>query len=272
MSYDAALAREFFQSAGEATEVPAGKTLFAEKEAPSALFFRKAKIYLLLDGEVGLLAGGKPFATVRPGQIFGEIAAITHGPRSASAVTRTACRLIALDDEQLERGLARTPAFALMLMSMLIERLRATIAQLRKTGGLDQDTEVQDSAAFDPDQIPDLVRGLADDPPIYYPRGRQIVAEGQTATLMYAVVSGRVAISIGGRVVERLGPGGAFGEAALMAQTGRLATAVAETDCELQPITRKAFLALVKISPDFAHRILASLAARLGYLTERLKR
>lgn len=271
MSYDAALARDFFQSAGQATTLPAGRVIFAEKDEPSALLFRRAKIYLLLEGEVSLLAGGKPFATVRAGQIFGEIAAITQAPRSATAVAKTPCTLIALDDAELERGLERKPAFALMLMSMLIERLRATIGQLRKMGALERDSEYQESAAFDPAQIADLVRGLADDPPIFYQQGRQIVAEGQKAALMYAVVQGRVAISIGERVVERLGPGGAFGEAALIEQSPRLATAVAETDCELQPITRKAFLALVKLSPDFAHRILASLAARLRFLTERLK-
>jgi CRP-like cAMP-binding protein len=87
---------------------------------------------------------------------------------------------------------------------------------------------------------------------------------------MYAVLKGRVAISIGGRVVERLGPGGAFGEAALVDQAPRLATAVAETDCELQPITRNAFLALVKVSPQFAYSMLSSLAERLRFLTARL--
>jgi CRP-like cAMP-binding protein len=45
---------------------------------------------------------------------------------------------------------------------------------------------------------------------------------------------------------------------------------VAETDCELQPITRTAFLALVKVSPQFAYSMLSSLAERLRFLTARL--
>ena len=72
-------------------------------------------------------------------------------------------------------------------------------------------------------------------------------------------------------MVERLGPGGAFGEAALVDQSPRLASALAETDCELQPINRPAFLTLVKTSPQFALGMLSSLAERLRYLTERLK-
>jgi CRP/FNR family transcriptional regulator, cyclic AMP receptor protein len=97
------------------------------------------------------------------------------------------------------------------------------------------------------------------------------MSEGSKAALMYAVISGRVGVSIGGKLVERLGPGGAFGEAALVEQAPRLASAVAEIDCELQPITRPAFLALVKTSPQFAFGVLASLAERLRYLTEKTK-
>ena len=88
---------------------------------------------------------------------------------------------------------------------------------------------------------------------------------------MYAVVKGRVAISIGGKMVERLGPGGAFGEAALVEQVPRMASVVADTDCELQPINRQAFLGLVKSTPQFASGVLASLAERLRFLTERLR-
>lgn len=186
-------------------------------------------------------------------------------------MAKTDAILIALDDQELERALEKTPAFALMLMSMLIGRLRETIARLTAAGKLAQGTEFKESAAFDPERLGDLVRGLADDPPLYYRQDRQIVSEGSKAVLMYAVVKGRVAISIGGRVVERLGPGGAFGEAALVDQSTRLASALAETDCELQPITRQAFLTLVKVSPHFARQMLASLAERLRFLTERLK-
>jgi CRP-like cAMP-binding protein len=270
MSYDPAVALEFFKAAGKPADVARSGVIFAEKDEGRSLLFRHSKIYLVLDGEVSLSAGGKTIGAVRKGEIFGEMAAITHAPRTATAVANTDCRLIALDDEALESALEKKPAFALMLMSLMIARLRETIARLSAAGALAQGTEWQESAAFDRKQLADLVRGLAEDPPIYYQQGRQIMSEGQKALLMYVVVSGRVAVSIGGRVVERLGPGGAFGEAALVDQSPRLASAVAEADCELQPITRKAFLALVQLSPQFAHSMLAALAARLRFLTERL--
>jgi CRP/FNR family cyclic AMP-dependent transcriptional regulator len=76
---------------------------------------------------------------------------------------------------------------------------------------------------------------------------------------------------IGGRIVERLGPGGVFGEAALIDPLAqRLASVVAETDCSLLPISREAFLQLVKMSPEFAQSMLTSLAERLRFLTSRL--
>lgn len=270
MSYDRKVALDFFKSAGKPTDIPQGSVIFQEKETDRKLLLQHSKIYLLLDGEVGLLHGMTPIGTVKMGEIFGEMAAITHAPRSATAVAKTACRVIALDDEQLEKALEKQPDFALMLMSMLIGRLRETIARLTAAGTLAPDAH-EESAAFDPKRLQELVSGLADDPPTFYQQGRQIMSAGSKAALMYAVVSGHVTISIGGKVVERLGPGGAFGEAALVDQSPRLATAVAETDCELQPITRQAFLALVKTSPQFAHGMLTSLAQRLRFLTERLK-
>ncbi len=87
---------------------------------------------------------------------------------------------------------------------------------------------------------------------------------------MYAVLEGSVAVSIDDSVVERLGPGGVFGELALVEQAPRLASAVAETDCSLLPISRNAFLTLVKTNPEFAASLLRALAERLKLLTSRL--
>jgi len=271
MSYDRKVALDFFSSAGQPTSIPKGEVIFAEHETARRLFTKKrAKIYLLLDGEVDLLHGQKPIGVVKMGEIFGELAAITDAPRSATAVAKTDCRVIALDDRELKSALEKHPGFALMMMSMMIGKMRDTIAQLNAADALTLGQNLEESASFDPERLQDLVRGLASDPPTFYPQGRPIMGEGSKAALMYVVVSGRVAISIGGKVVERLGPGGAFGEAALVDQSSRMASAVAETDCELQSITRPAFLQLVKSTPDFAFGLLASLAERLRFLTERL--
>ena len=265
-TYDPAVALQFFKAAGRPELIAEGEKIFDENERE-----RRNKVYYLLRGEVSLLAGRRPIGSVRPGEIFGEMAVISRAPRSASAVAKTACRVIALDDREFQAALRKTPEFALMLMSVMTHRLRARIAELKQQNALSPETELKESAAFDPKVLAQLVHGLADDPPVFYQEGATIVAEGQKGIRMYAVVEGRVRVSVGGRTVERLGPGGVFGEAALIdAAAARIADAIAEIDASLQPISRAAFLALVKTSPEFADTMLSSLAGRLRTLTAKL--
>lgn len=270
--YSPAVALDFFKAAGKPEKVAQGSTLFAENDKAGPLFFMRDKMYLLLDGEVDLVARRKSIGRVKKGEIFGEMASITHAPRSASAVAKTACLVIALDDKQFRSGLQKKPDFALMLMSIMIGRLRETIAKLAEQTTLRGAAVLKEAAVFDPKRLTELAEGLSDDPPIYFDRGKTIVEEGQLGLRMYAVLEGKVAVSIGGGgTVERLGPGGVFGEIALIEQTPRLASVVAETDCALLPINRAAFLQLVKTSPEFAESLIGSLAERLRLLTSRLK-
>ena len=270
MSYEPKAALEFFKAGGKPSEFRKGATIFAEKEKAKRLLLQKEKLYLLLEGEVALVANKKVIGAVNQGEIFGEMAALTHEPRSATALAKTDCRVIALDEEQFKTALEAKPGFALVMMSLMIARLRETVARLAVAGKLTEGGEAEEAAAFDPKRITELVGGIEGDPPVYYQQGKSIMTEGQKALRMYAVVSGHVSISIRGRVVERLGPGGAFGEAALIEGTTRLATVTAETDCEVQPISRQAFLGLIASSTEFGYGMLASLSSRLRTLTARL--
>lgn len=268
-NYDPQVALEFFKSAGKPETIAQGATIFAEAEKGGLL--KRPKAYLLLEGEVSLAAGGRLIGSAAKGDIFGEMAAISDSPRSATARAATACRVIALDDKQFKGALRKKPAFALMLMRMMVGRLRETIARLTAANALQGDALLKESRVFDPGQLVELVRGLADDPPVYYDRGKPIIQEGQTGIRMYVLLEGRVAVSVGGSIVERLGPGGVFGEIALVEPPQRLASVAAETDCSLLPVSRNAFLGLVKASPEFAIAVLTSLAARLRALTARLR-
>jgi CRP-like cAMP-binding protein len=270
-AYDPAVALGFFKAAGKAESAGKGETIFEEQEKAKGLFFKTHKMYLLLDGEVDLVARRKAIGTVAKGEIFGEMSSITNAPRSASAVAKTACSLVSIDDKQFQQGLKTQPAFALMLMSMMIGRLRDAIMKLEGTETLSAAGAVKESVVFDPERLAELVAGMADDPPAYFDRGKVIVREGQTGMRMYVVTKGTVAVSVTGRVVERLAPGGVFGELALVEQSPRLASVFAETDCEVLPVNRNAFLELVKSSPEFASSLLGRLAERLRVLTGKLK-
>ena len=269
--YTPAVALEFFKVAGRPEKIARGTVIFAENDKARPYLFMRDKMYLLLEGEVDLVARRKVIGTVARGGIFGEMASITHAPRTASAVAKTACRVIALDDRQFHEGLRKKPVFALMLMSMMIARLRETISRLRADDALGADAALRESTVFDPVRLSELADGLSSDVPVFYDRGKTIITEGQAGLRMYAVLEGHVTVSIGGYIVERLGPGGVFGELALIEQAPRMASVTAESDCSLLPVNRTAFVLLVKTSPEFAASLLGSLAERLRLLTSRLK-
>jgi CRP-like cAMP-binding protein len=82
-------------------------------------------------------------------------------------------------------------------------------------------------------------------------------------------VEGKLAVSIKGKLVERIGPGGVFGEMALIDRTPRLASVVSETECSLLAIGRNTFLDLIKASPDFAVSLLNAVGERARFIASR---
>ena len=259
--YVPAIARAFFESAGKQETFAAGTVIFAENEKASRILLKRDKMYFLLEGEVGLTARGRTVGRPMPGEIFGEMATISDSPRSATAVARTACRALSLDDKQFAAALAKKPEFALMMLGTMIARLRGMIAKL--SGVPSAPGDMKESRVFDKTLMASLANGLGDRATVRYDRGKVIMVAGQAGALMYIVSEGRVAISIRGAVVERVGPGGVFGEMALVDQSPRAANAVAETDCVLLAINRLVFLSLVKADPTFGISLLAAMAERL---------
>jgi CRP/FNR family transcriptional regulator, cyclic AMP receptor protein len=258
--YVPAVARAFFESAGQEETIGAGTVLFSENEKASRFFLQRAKMYYLLEGEIELVAKGKPVGPPKVGEIFGEMAAISDAPRSATAIAKTACRVISLDDKDFPVALSKKPEFALMMLGMMILRLRAMIARL---SGSPSAAEIKESHVFDKALLGTMVQGLGEQAIVRYDKGKVIMVAGQAGALMYVVTEGRVAISIGEAVVDRVGPGGIFGEMALIDQSPRAANAVAESDCALLAMNRNVFLNLVKSEPAFGIALLSAMAERL---------
>jgi len=259
--YIPAVARSFFESAGKEESVAAGSVFFSENEKASRLLLKRDKMYYLLEGEVALVAKGRPIGAPKVGEIFGEMAAISDSPRSATAVAKTACRVIALDDKGFAAALQKKPEFALMMLGTMLMRLRGMIAKL---SGVPTAAEVKEShRVFDKNLLATMVDGLGEHAVVRYEKGKIIMVAGQAGALMYVVLEGRVAISIRGAVVERQGPGGIFGEMALIDQSPRAANAVAEADCQLLALNRNVFLNLVKSEPAFGIALLSAMAERL---------
>jgi len=260
--YDPAVARASFESLGQPETAPAGQPFFEEGQASD-------RMYLLGEGEVRLIRAGKPLDVIRPGEIFGEMAVITGQRRTASAVARSACSALSLDAEQFERAIENKPEFALMLMDMLVNRLRLAIALLERSGRLAGQGIADAGRVFDKPLLERLGGALKQRAPQAYPAGRAVMTEGEKGGFMYVVLAGSVAVSIKSTTVARIGPGGLLGEMALLDQSPRAASAVAETDSSLLPINRGDFLSLVKSMPAFGVALLRALAQRLAQMNTR---
>jgi CRP-like cAMP-binding protein len=266
--YNAAAAMEFFKSAGKPESFAAGATIFAEDEKGG--LFSKPKMYVLILGEIEMIAQNQVIGAVKPGETFGEMAVIAQAARTATARAKTQSTVIGLDEKQFQQALQHKPEFALMLMGLMNQRLRSTISRLRASGALHAG-EAKETPVFDKKLLAGLVNLMGASGPVRYEKGKTIMQEGTAGALMYVVLEGRIAISIKGGLVARAGPGGVFGEMALVDQAVRAATAIAETDCSLLGINRATFLQLVKTSPAFAHALLAGLAERAKDMAVRNK-
>lgn len=95
---------------------------------PDAVIFREGEpgdlMYAVVEGEVEIRVGDRVIERTGEGGVIGELALIDHRPRSASAVARTPCLLVPIDEKQFQFMVQQTPFFALQVMRVLTERLR----------------------------------------------------------------------------------------------------------------------------------------------------
>jgi CRP-like cAMP-binding protein len=108
---------DLFRNEDNALEFAAGQTIFSEGDAGDLMF-------VVVDGEVDLLVKGKLVEHLTPGGALGEMALIDRNARSATAVAKTACKLMSIDEKRFKFLVQQTPNFALQLMRIIAERLR----------------------------------------------------------------------------------------------------------------------------------------------------
>lgn len=110
------------------TTFDAGQMIFARGDPGT-------DIYLVINGRVRLsivTAEGRELSFVHagPGSIFGEIAALDGGPRTADAVAVGAVEAMTLSHAVLKRQMEATPALAQAAIHFLCHRLREADQQL----------------------------------------------------------------------------------------------------------------------------------------------
>jgi CRP/FNR family transcriptional regulator, cyclic AMP receptor protein len=97
----------------------AGDVIFKEGD-PAEEFF------VIKTGSVEIRLGNRLLATLPERSIFGEMALIDHGPRSATAVAATDATIVPVGEKQFLFLVSRTPYFALNVMRVLVTRLRTS--------------------------------------------------------------------------------------------------------------------------------------------------
>lgn len=99
----------------------------------------------------------------------------------------------------------------------------------------------------------------------YYDAGETIFQAGDEGHCMYVVQAGEVDVMVGETWIETIGPGGIFGEMALIDRSPRSATVAARTDCRLVALDETKFMQHVHRTPFFAIQV-------MRIMTERLRR
>ena len=97
----------------------AGNTIFREGDEANELFVIKS-------GKVRIQIGNRTLTELEPDSIFGEMALIDNEPRSATAIAVTDVELVPVGEKQFLFLVSQTPYFALKVMRVLVQRLRAT--------------------------------------------------------------------------------------------------------------------------------------------------
>lgn len=112
-----------FRYARKTVTLPGGAVLFGEGDPGTAM-------YVLLEGSASVLARGTSLEILAPGSLVGELSLLDGSPRSATVLTRTPCRFVAIEPAQFDLLIRETPAFARHVMQVLAERLRRMNARL----------------------------------------------------------------------------------------------------------------------------------------------
>ncbi|MDD3179617.1 MAG: cyclic nucleotide-binding domain-containing protein [Opitutaceae bacterium] len=103
-----------------------------------------------------------------------------------------------------------------------------------------------------------------------YAPGQVIFQKNETGDFMFMVIEGAVDITVHGRVIDTVKPGGFFGEMALIEDKPRSATAVAKESTKVARVDRQKFQHLVQRTPAFALELMRVMADRLRRLNQRL--
>ncbi|HZU79401.1 MAG TPA: cyclic nucleotide-binding domain-containing protein, partial [Acidimicrobiales bacterium] len=102
---------------GAEVRVPSGKVVTDEGAAGRELL-------IVISGRATCRVRGRKVATYGPGDFFGEMSLLDHGPRSATVTADTDLELLVLDGREFRQLVDASPGIAWKLLVAMAERLR----------------------------------------------------------------------------------------------------------------------------------------------------
>ena len=94
------------------------KETIIEADKPGGTFF------VIVEGEVKVMRGGRVIARAGPGEFFGEISLLDGGPRTASVVAATPVVAIRLFKGSFDKVVTQEPKVASKILAVVARRLR----------------------------------------------------------------------------------------------------------------------------------------------------
>ncbi|MET0144542.1 MAG: cyclic nucleotide-binding domain-containing protein [Ilumatobacteraceae bacterium] len=98
--------------------------------------------------------------------------------------------------------------------------------------------------------------------------GEVLCREGSAGSSCYVIIEGEAEVTIAAAAIDTIGPGGFFGEMALLDGGPRVATVTATTDMRLLVMSRGEFTSLLADVPSVSRKMLEALGHRLRLARE----
>jgi CRP-like cAMP-binding protein/Fe-S-cluster-containing hydrogenase component 2 len=230
-------------------EIQSGRVIIRQGEIHHSLYLvdeGKLRISIRDQGGVEL-----NLASLGAGDIVGETAFITKGPRTATVRALTSCRLFEFPQREMYR-FRRYPELWNQLEAISQERMSITML-----------CRVALFQALTPEERAEAASLLT---LTRYAAGTAICQEGYPGDAFFIISRGQVKVTStkGGRqqVLAYLHDDDFFGEGALLAERLRTATVTALTDVEALRLSREDFTQLVTAKPALEQAIRAVMALR----------
>ncbi len=201
---------------------PTGKPVVRQGERASAFYVVRRGTLQVVEQDAAT-GDERTLRVLGRGESFGELGLAEASPRSATVRTLEDSQLFEIDKSTFDRLLADAvdvPEFGPTLQA---------VADLRAVPAF---------ATLEPDE---LAATVDHGEWINVPPGQEIVRQGDVGDAFYAIGSGRVEVVKDGTVVRALGPGGHFGEIALLQDVPRTASVVARTPVRAFRLDREGF-------------------------------